>query len=1010
MSNLYFPRIHFRGFARVNVPTGNRNIVNTIDNTTNSVYMDDKPFDINQNPKIFHDYLQQIPPKFNADGKADPDGDFNLAAGYNFYGNNHFSWENTKIVSFQCQPGIHSRSDPIIGSKIELWGHYNEYLRTTFNRARWVDIDPTMPDTAQIFAGQLTIKEKNSSPSTHHFFSADINCVHSVRWFGENHIINQSQHFLSGEFSQTRLFQFSIPKNDKHFLLSDNTINSPCLTFLSNALKRKEIKGLIVQYVVFNMSSPKHPNTHVFYDLIGTISLWDDNQMSTTPCGRILYPQKNSRFGPISVQANQKWVSCYMPTALPFSTREPNPISDNHPTHRLGQLQAQGDLELRTNKGTLVAVIPEESYKNFWDNQGFIDVPLLNKIDGVLSLSSQSNIWNESTWEVHTDTSNFSLEAPDIKHDRQFSQTIDIFSYFQGQRKSNQHIPIYISDNSVVATRPKESLSTDVSGKAKLTVYSKKPGTAILYLGNANNKIIVKVLADDWHLEEIPIEKVDYHTLYKNVMAYYELVYPFMSDKVFSMADQCKCETYARLMWQMCDPKNKNKSYYMPSTREMSQPQSILFLKYLKNIEQKLSSSNSDNCEKILDYSQQRITSKEALIYHLKRAIDLELSIMQQYLYAAYSLPNYAAGKIKVQQNIWTSEQLKMVNGSSDRRLNSGWRGTILEIAHEEMIHYLVANNLLMSLGEPFYTGEVLIGQRAMSILNIDTEFSFEPFSEHVLSRFVRFEWPNYVPSIGRSIANFYQSIRQAFIDIPNLYPNNSTTSGGEHHLFLNELTNRKFPAYQLEVNNTESALFAIDFISQQGEGVSPDSAYFEHSHFARLRNISTTLSSFKLPFEPANPCLRNPVLEPQEGCNTVTSPQARILMKLYNQCYEFMFALMTQHFSLTNKGSLRRSRLMNAAIDIMAGLLRPLSIRLMNEPSGVLGRTAGPPIPNCKNYQPETNYSIGCKRLAIHCQSIAHYCREMLTDHQSQTYIELLEFYYQHLQDLSTGKLSREA
>lgn len=124
-------------------------------------------------------------------------------------------------------------------------------------------------------------------------------------------------------------------------------------------------------------------------------------------------------------------------------------------------------------------------------------------------------------------------------------------------------------------------------GYTALTLTGRKPGATRIVLGTGKAKqyLGVRVLPDDWDLDDVPAEQVDYAFLYRHVMSYYELVYPFMSDKVFSLADQCKCETYSRLMWQMCDPQNRDKSYYMPSTRELSLPKSRLFLKYLTQVE-----------------------------------------------------------------------------------------------------------------------------------------------------------------------------------------------------------------------------------------------------------------------------------------------------------------------------------------------------------------------------------------------------------------------------------------
>jgi hypothetical protein len=167
---------------------------------------------------------------------------------------------------------------------------------------------------------------------------------------------------------------------------------------------------------------------------------------------------------------------------------------------------------------------------------------------------------------------------------------------------------------------PTTALCTDAQGEGWLTLRGVAPGGARLWLSpvgrgaaaplgadtplaaaiahydnddrlafwSREGSLHVRVLPDDWHLELVPDEQMDFAFLYEHVLAYYELVYPFMKALVFSLADECKCETYARLMWQMCDPRNRDKTYYMPPTRELSLPKSRLFLKYLRNVEPKV--------------------------------------------------------------------------------------------------------------------------------------------------------------------------------------------------------------------------------------------------------------------------------------------------------------------------------------------------------------------------------------------------------------------------------------
>src|SRR5262249_40121868 len=132
------------------------------------------------------------------------------------------------------------------------------------------------------------------------------------------------------------------------------------------------------------------------------------------------------------------------------------------------------------------------------------------------------------------------------------------------------------------------------------------------------------------------------------------------------------------------------------------------------------------------------------LIEALSTAVSLELSIMLQYLYAAFTLPNHKSGREYVRRGDWTPQQLLFVAGDGQEKRNYGWRGLLLQIAHEEMIHYLVANNLLRSLGEGFYHG--LDDDFAPRLeFGLDLRCLFEPFSGTALERFLHFETPSFV-------------------------------------------------------------------------------------------------------------------------------------------------------------------------------------------------------------------------------------------------------------------------
>jgi hypothetical protein len=89
---------------------------------------------------------------------------------------------------------------------------------------------------------------------------------------------------------------------------------------------------------------------------------------------------------------------------------------------------------------------------------------------------------------------------------------------------------------------------------------------------------------------------------------------------------------------------------------------------------------------------------------------------------------------------------------------------------------------------------------------------------------------------------------------------------------------------------------------------------------------------------------MRNPTLRPGgSACDLVTNEDARTAIALFNRCYAMTMQMMVQHFGISPDKSLRRSKLMNASLDLMTGVLRPVAEHIVTLPSGRPGRAAGP-------------------------------------------------------------------
>ncbi|KAA1247024.1 ferritin-like domain-containing protein [Aquimarina sp. RZ0] len=402
------------------------------------------------------------------------------------------------------------------------------------------------------------------------------------------------------------------------------------------------------------------------------------------------------------------------------------------------------------------------------------------------------------------------------------------------------------------------------------------------------------------------------------------------------------------------------------------------------------------------------ITTREELICYLKEAVELEMTLMVQYIYAAYSVPNLVTGKEYVKRGLWSEEQLSFMCGDGEERMDQGARGLILGIAKEEMIHFLMANNLLMAIGGTFYVSSPSYS-KVSKFYPVGLEMALEPFSKNSIERFMHLESPHTFVTEGKnqpqpgtdlaytSVSDLYRKIKNAFIKFPEFISVEKGKTGGEHHLFLNEKTNTLFPSYQCRVDDVQSAIFAIDLIAEQGEGVPTDDKSLEESHFNKFRKIKEYLENHETPL--MYPCLKNPSVHGEIGTIKVTNEVAKEAMYIFNECFGISMQMMTQHFGLRPTETLRRSYLMNASIDIMSGVMRYLGIFIMNIESGIEKYTAGPSFELPKPIIFITDHDKALAQMSAKFKEL--HTRAVRLEILPPSVVELLEYFVEYTRTL---------
>lgn len=1056
MSVLEPPRLHFAGVAITRLPTGPR--AGLLDLATNRALTDDGPFPLERPAHEYTDFLRGRGDRFGPSGELDPDGPFNTTMGTNFGGNGHF-WIDAKVVGCERAAGCVDTEDPVVGRQVDLWGHYCEYTAGTANRARVFDVDPSSNWTTTVMVGQLALGRLGRSHEVGYMATGDVAGYCPPRWQDFTHIRDVGDHPLAGWFSRSVVYQFAVGKDEGlHWL--DAAAISPTLTALRALLDAGEADGLVMQFALSNMCTPTANDEPDRWDLRGTIGPWRAHELRTYPAGRLLtapLPDAADCPTPLhtaSVAVDADDVTLNLVTALRRDSRASGPGPG--PMHEVSPVADLGDLELRTADDELIAVISRQDYlgPGLPLTSGIVTVPRLARsdvnLDAPLRITAAGRLLlDEVETVVQSDEACLFLEHPNSRTGEEFAVEIPVRSYHRGAAAPVARIAVHQffnprglpldaaarsphaepGDITIAAIRTPDAdeygktcvISTDEHGNGAVVVKGSRAGsTRILLLPQGESlpaaesataaydnddalgywsgagSIAIRVLPDCWHLDDLTDDQVTFDVLYREVFAYYELQYSFMRTEVLSLADEFKVEPYARLIWHVSAAHHRDKTYYMPSTRDMGLPQIRLLLRYLLTDEAKRQKPP------VLVPRHREvgvITTRDELLRALYQAVSIELAVMIQYLYAAYSIPTFGAAQHLVAQGDWTDKQLRLACGAGGGTLDNGIRGTLMHVAREEMMHFLAINNILRALGRPFHLPRLDFGT-LNSRLCVPLEFALEPFGLAAAQRFTALEQPHdLLPEIAGnnsispepyrygSLSELYAAIRDGIQRVPGAFVTKKGRGGGAHHLFMRESVNAVHPDYQLEVDDVASAVFAIDFVTEHGEGGKILSTLpAEESHFDTFLRISDLLvhersggpTGRRIPWNPAYPVLRNPTLHAGDSAkDLVTHEPARLAMTLFNRSYQLTAQLMVQHFGYLPDTGLRRSRLMNWALDLMVAVLRPVGELIVTLPSGRPGRTAGPSfeLDSDPVYLPCPADAMEC--LARECEELTELARQ---------------------------------
>ena len=348
------------------------------------------------------------------------------------------------------------------------------------------------------------------------------------------------------------------------------------------------------------------------------------------------------------------------------------------------------------------------------------------------------------------------------------------------------------------------------------------------------------------------------------------------------------------------------------------------------------------------------IEHREALIYMLCQAAELEHGIMCQYLFAAFSLKQRADEGL-------APEELDAVKR---------WRRTIAHVATEEMLHLALVQNVLSAIGAaPHLTRPNLPAPARHYPAGVT--LTLVPFGEPALQHFMYLERPEgmalegakgidapvheavplmaegeIVPQLQdfATIGHLYRSIEQGLAHLAEKF--------GERNLFVGppraQATSTDFRWPELvAVTDLASAQQALDTILEQGEGAR---GHWETAHFGQFVEILDEyrrMRSANAAFDPVRPVMFAPVRrgERDDSIPLISDRVTALCTDLFNVSYEILLQILERYFAHTEETDAHLATLANAAVTLMSGVLRPLGDLITTLPVGPdqPGRTAGP-------------------------------------------------------------------
>jgi hypothetical protein len=380
-------------------------------------------------------------------------------------------------------------------------------------------------------------------------------------------------------------------------------------------------------------------------------------------------------------------------------------------------------------------------------------------------------------------------------------------------------------------------------------------------------------------------------------------------------------------------------------------------------------------------------TSAE-LVALLRHAAQIEHSLACQYLYAAWSLKRPGdPAKTPSEGHLTPTETQLVVH----------WEQQISKVAIQEMHHFLLANNLLVSLGAAPHLLRPNFPQLANNYSDINLPSILAPFSCETVLRFMCWEKPKAVGWWDDECRQCSERLRMQAADTVGFVENKTLyysvgqlydaieKSFRAHPEWISATTARQqltaeyipfVPAVRA-ITSVQDAVDSVGEILSDGEGTGD---YHSDAHFAYYHQIVSELRN--LPeFEAGWPTVDNPSYDAgcvPIGATLIRDPGVTMVGRLFNDAYLVLIDLLGQLLAPEPGTREDRRSLANLAMALMPLVIKPLGILLTRLPAEAdqSNRYAGPSfeIPSSLSPSPAGATTLGNRldQLAMRCRNLS--------------------------------------